>query len=979
MSEQEKKHDKNKLQHNSDRTFLNMVLDVSRIGFWELDLKTDDYQYSPELATMLGYGPDEIPETLEAWLSLVHEADRQKFFPIINRDIENNKPYTYDFRMKCKDGSYRWIEASGKLYKKDENGESRYLFGIHRDITKRIKHKEALLRKLNTVLQPDVEIGESELSDFLDVDSIQSLMDKYYDVTHIGMAIVDLKGKVLVKTGWQDICLQFHRVCPQTLKNCIESDKYLSKNDTPGHFKLYKCKNNMWDISTPIYIGGKHMGYLFFGQFFFDDEKVDVELFRKQACQYGFDEEKYLSALKRVPRFSRKKVNKAMVYYIELLNLITNLSFNRIKLARMGAELKTREEQFRAVFETAEDNIFIKDVELKYVRVNPSMEKALGIKAEEIINKPASALFDEKLCQEITENDKSVLDGETVEAFYKIPVHGNMHIFYTIKVPLRDEDGNINGLCGITRDITEMKRAEEALRENRNLLDSIINSLPGDLLVVDSQFNIILANKSRLKGGITAYESIEQVRGKKCYRVFQDKDHPCPWCKVADVLLSGRADDQTTSMDDPREISSGKALKILVTPLKDEGGKIFGAVEYGLEVSELRNAKNKAEAANKTKTEFLATMSHELRTPLNGVIGFSEILKGTALDENQREFLDIVILSANNLLGLISDILDLSKIESNKLDLITEKTDIRKLVKNTLEVVQSRGAEKGIALERDVENTFPGMVLIDPLRFKQVLLNLLTNAIKFTDEGSVTVTVSKRWMNEEKKQLKLHFSVRDTGIGIKQEHQKMIFEAFSQVDMSITRKYGGTGLGLSISRRLLEKMGSTLQLTSIPGKGSDFFFELVLSYYDQEKQEDPSKVKSLSSKKDIQTPDLAGKKILIAEDDPINMRLTKTALKRFSKDLIILEAKDGKEAIDQFKKESPNLIFMDIVMPEADGYQATKMIRQLDGQIPIIAMTAKALKEDKAACLNSGMNEYITKPISLSVLKETLVRYLRTD
>ena len=417
-------------------------------------------------------------------------------------------------------------------------------------------------------------------------------------------------------------------------------------------------------------------------------------------------------------------------------------------------------------------------------------------------------------------------------------------------------------------------------------------------------------------------------------------------------------------------------MKILVSPLKNEEGEVFGAVEYGLDVNELRNAKNKAESANKAKTEFLATMSHELRTPLNGVIGFSEILKGTELDENQREFVDIVLLSAKNLLALISDILDLSKIESNKLDLITEKTDIRKLIKSTLEVVQFKALEKGIDLFKEVEDNFPGVVSIDPLRFKQVLLNLLTNAVKFTDEGSVKISVTKESMDEEKKQVKLHFSVRDTGIGIKKENQKRIFEVFNQVDMSITRKFGGTGLGLAIAKQLLGKMGSDLQVTSSPGKGSEFFFELLLDYY-----EDGESIKILeteipTTKNEIPTSDLVGKKILIAEDDPINMKLAKTALSRFSKDLILLEAKNGKEAYHLYQKHKPDLIFMDIVMPDVDGYQATGMIRQKDTQIPIIAMTAKALKEDREDCLNAGMDDYITKPISLVQLREKLKNYL---
>lgn len=244
---------------------------------------------------------------------------------------------------------------------------------------------------------------------------------------------------------------------------------------------------------------------------------------------------------------------------------------------------------------------------------------------------------------------------------------------------------------------------------------------------------------------------------------------------------------------------------------------------------ELRDSMEEAKKADKAKTEFLANMSHELRTPLNGVIGFSEILRKTVLDIEQREYLDFVIQSAYGLLDIISDILDFSMIDANKLEIKPEKTDILKLVEHTLEVVKNQANEKGLKLLTNIENSFPKEVEVDPLRFNQVLLNLLTNAVKFTEQGSITIGIQKKWLDKENKKISLLFSVKDTGIGIDKADQKRIFEAFSQVDMSYTRKYGGTGLGLAISKQLLDKMGSDLKLSSSPGKGSTFYFELVLS------------------------------------------------------------------------------------------------------------------------------------------------------
>jgi PAS domain S-box-containing protein len=949
--------------------------DMSLIGFWELDLNTNEYLYSPELSAMLGYGPDEIPQNLDAWMSLVHEEDRKIVDPIIKEHKQNNKPYQYELRMKCKDGTYKWIEASGKLYKKDPQGVNRFLFGFHRDITERVQHKEDMLRKLKIVLEPEGDPGELELSDVLDVKSVQTIMDKFHAITHIGVAIADLKGKILVKTGWQDICTKFHRVHPETLKNCNESDRNLSKNDTPGHFKIYKCKNNLRDISTPIFVGGKKLGHLFFGQFFFEDEKVDVGFFREKARQYGFDEKAYISALEKIPLYSREMVENIMDFYIEELNLITNLSFNRIKFAKLTEEVKSREEQLRTVFETVNDMIFIKDKDLKYTRVNPALERIFNKSASKIINQTASTLFDEETSEKILENDKRVFKGETVEVFHTIRVKDALHSFYTIQVPLHDENGEITGLCGISRDITEMKQAENEIRDNRNLLNSIISALPGILLVVDKDMNIILANNNCLKAWSSAYHSLDEIRGKKCHQIFHNLEEPYPCCRFRDVLKTGRVLVETTTPDDPREKNTGMALKIIQAPLKNDDGDIIGVVEYGLDVTEIRNAKFKAEAANKAKTEFLATMSHELRTPLNGVIGFSEILKGTGLDENQTEFIDIVLQSAKNLLGIISDILDFSMIESNRLNLIPEMTDVRKLIKSTLEVVQCKASQKGLSLISHIDDSLPEKIAVDSLRFKQVLLNLLTNAIKFTQEGHVQVTVKQKNIDSDQKKINIQFTVSDTGIGIEDGQKQKIFEAFSQADMSVTRNYGGTGLGLAISKQLLNKMGSELQLTSVPGMGSDFFFELVLDYIDQETQKENQKITSHSSERKMSNTIFKGKKILLAEDDPINMKLARTVLLRFSKDFILIEANNGVEAYQLYLKYKPDLIFMDIVMPEVDGYKATKQIRQHDKHIPIVAMTAKALKEDKEKCLSAGMNDYITKPISLVQLKETLEKY----
>lgn len=384
----------------------------------------------------------------------------------------------------------------------------------------------------------------------------------------------------------------------------------------------------------------------------------------------------------------------------------------------------------------------------------------------------------------------------------------------------------------------------------------------------------------------------------------------------------------------------------------------------------LRHSEAIAKSANQAKSVFLANMSHELRTPLNGIIGFSDIMKSTPLDEEQKDFVDIVISCAKHLTDVICDILDFSRIEAGKFDLFPEKTDLRKLIDEIISIIRYRAESKKLILSHSINTNVPETVECDGPRLKQILVNLLTNAVKYTDSGSVQLTVSQ--LERKNNQVCLLFKVTDTGIGIKENEQAKIFDAFHQADMTTSKRISGTGLGLTITKELLEKMGSKLQFKSIYGKGSEFYFELSLAS-ENLTQKDSIQIKSMSELEDLS---LKNKKILIAEDNPVNMKYVQTAVSKLSKDIKIFKAKNGKEAYHLYRKHKPDLILMDIVMPEVDGFQATAMIRHKDKLVPIIALTAKALEEDQEDCLAAGMNDYITKPVSLERLQGVLNKYL---
>ncbi len=385
---------------------------------------------------------------------------------------------------------------------------------------------------------------------------------------------------------------------------------------------------------------------------------------------------------------------------------------------------------------------------------------------------------------------------------------------------------------------------------------------------------------------------------------------------------------------------------------------------------QLIHSKEMAEAAAKAKAIFLANISHEIRTPMNGIIGMVDILKQTKLTEEQLEYLDIVGISGENLLMIINDVLDFSKIEAGQITFERIRFNLHDEINEVTKILRYKAVQKNLELSFHIEENVPELLIGDPLRLKQVLINLCNNSIKFTSQGFVRIKASLKEKTDSS--VRLYFEVIDTGIGISPENQKKLFKSFSQADVSTTRKFGGTGLGLAISKNLIQLMNGEVGITSEEGNGAIFHFDAEFGFSSQ----------VISIEHSQQLEDFAENsqklKILLAEDNVINQKVAILNLQKLGHSVIV--AQNGFLAYEKFISDKPDVIFMDIRMPVMDGVEATGKIReweklnQIAVRIPIVAMTANTLKSDKELFIAAGMDDYLSKPFNANDLIRVIDR-----
>jgi len=901
---------------------------------------------SPAYEDIWGRPCQEVYDQVDAWIETVHPEDRARAIRLFTQSNQGERAEA-EYRVVRPDGSVRSISAQA-FPVRDPQGRFYRFVGIAEDITERKRMEEALqIEKDNlNAIFASAPVGMLLLNEETVIEDANAEVAV--------MVLRDPADIIKQRVGAGLGCIHSH----ETERGCGYSPACSACQLRDSITKVLSSGARLHglEIQPTLLIGSR-------------EEHPWLRVSAEPVLLHG-----------------RKHV-------VVAIDDIT-------KRKRAEEALRESEERFRAFFQAAEDSIFIKDRTLRYTLVNPGMERLLDRRAPELIGLTEVDLFGPEGKDHIQQVDRRVLAGETIAEEHTKPAKGGPRTFHVVKAPMRGHAGEIIGLCGIARDITERKRTEEALRANEQRSRIVAQTVTDVIYEWDLKDKVdYYGDVDRLMGyppggfprtfagwGATLHpEDKERVRlaiesqlkGEAPYNVefrMAAKDGGWRWWSARGTVPPDEQGQPRRWIGAITDITERKrteeALRRYASELESaKTAQEENATRLRQLVEDLGEAKRQAEAATQAKSEFLANMSHEIRTPMNGILGMTELALETELTPEQREYLAMVQTSADSLLTVINDILDFSKIEARQLDLDRVDFNLRDTLSDALKALAINAHQKGLELADFIQSEVPEWLVGDPGRLRQVLTNLVANAIKFTAQGEVVVRVTVE--GQTANPIRLHFTVSDTGIGIPAEKQKVIFEPFVQADASTTRRYGGTGLGLAIATQLVALMGGHLWVESEPGKGSTFHFTACMDLAPTPAERPPRASPEI----------LNNLPILVVDDDATNRQILEMMLRHLK---AIPTTADGAMAglavMEQAKKAGKTfrVALIDSLMPDMDGFALAEKIKhdpELAGTI-IMMLTSSGLRGDVARCRKLGIAAYLIKPVRQSELVDAILSLL---
>lgn len=675
--------------------------------------------------------------------------------------------------------------------------------------------------------------------------------------------------------------------------------------------------------------------------------------------------------------------NGKVTGYLGFVEDITDIKIAQEELNRLN-QLQA------AIINNSAQALIATDIEGVIQLFNPAAENMLGYKEEELIYQVSPAIFhdfDEVVKRAKEYSDElgiSITPGfEVFVAKTKLGLFNEAEWTYVKKnnerfpvnlsiSELRDKNNNITGFVGIAKDISKEKETLQELESTYANIKSLIENTTDSIWSIDTDYRIVNINSAFIKDYFYSYQ-IKLSIGDNILNNISIVE-AIKWKERYDKAFFG----ERFSIEEKIEVNNlYYYTEITFNPVINDLEEIIGCSVFSRDITgrkeseeKLEHARELAEAANKSKSAFLANMSHEIRTPMNAILGFAELIQGSELNVVQKEYANGIINSGKSLMTLINDILDLSKIEAGRMEIKKEAVNVIRMCNELKQVFSVKVLEKGLELILDFQEDLPISLLLDETRLRQVLFNIVGNAVKFTNSGYIKIFVGFEINNLNKEEINLKFTIMDTGIGIPDNQHKTIFEAFKQQDEQSTRKYGGTGLGLTITKRLVEMMNGKVELFSQQGEGSSFiltFDEVKISI----KKDDLE----VNTNLDINLFEFKDAVILVAEDIKSNQMILKGFLKKYP-NIKLIFTENGLELLEKAKELTPDLVLMDIQMPEMDGFQATQILKEMDKfrDIPVIALTAFAMT-DEAKKIDEIFDGYLTKPLSKKILLEELNKY----